>query len=143
MTNAKSSWGLKMSKMTIKKRHIYALSRQITRYLFFIFVFLAVIQTVFIFAEYFSKHPECMSIRQLANPECFREEYVWNTMQEKPPPELTHKAEMLNDARNMILFALLYFCLYEIVLYLENPNEHWIIPLIRKISASYKKVEDD
>ena len=71
-----------------------------------------------------------------------QQEYSWSSM-EAPPEEVIIKSNLMKSTKNMILLGILLAIIWEVLLYFNDPEVHFITPIIKKIKPMIEKIEDD
>ena len=68
--------------------------------------------------------------------------YEWNQL-EGPPEEFIIKREMMKATKNMILIGILVAIIWEVLLYFDHPDKHFITYCYRKARPPIKKIWDN
>lgn len=89
-----------------------------SRIALFILLILAAWQAYNIYS-YWQEHPQ--------------KEYEWDAWQ-GPPEEAIVKANMNNDARNLMLWGVVVMLIAQYGMYLRDPDHHWCAPIVRYLN---------
>ena len=71
-----------------------------------------------------------------------QKEYSWVSW-EGPPEEFIIKNEMMKSIKTMFLLGVLIAMIWEVLLYFDDPEKHFVTYWYRKLKPLLDKVEDD
>lgn len=70
-------------------------------------------------------------------------EYIWHSYK-NVPQEATIKIQMINSCKSFVWLGLMFYILFEICLFMQDRDKHWITYYNNKfkISDKFKKISD-
>ncbi len=71
-----------------------------------------------------------------------QKEYSWNSL-ESPPEEYIIKMDMMKSVRGMVLLGILIAIIWEVLLYFNDPKNHFFTYLYGKAKPFLDKLEDE
>ena len=125
------------------KKSITTGIKNVFKNIFRILVVLTIVQGIFVMADYYSDHPECMGISKVFDSNCLKVEYKYNKLTKEYPQEMKEKVKMYNEFKTLFWIAFLFFALYEIANLINEPEEHWIYEIKKKIDKISKQNDYD
>ena len=70
-----------------------------------------------------------------------QDRYEWSSLG-SPPEEFIIKQEMMKATRNMILIGILFAIIWEVLLYFDDPDKHFVTYVSKKVGPKLKKLTD-
>lgn len=71
-----------------------------------------------------------------------QKEYSWQSF-ELPPEEFVIKNDMMKSTKNVVLLGMLVAIIWEVLLYFDDPEKHFITGVWEKVKPIMKKVGDN
>ena len=89
--------------------------------------------TISLYCVIFMVFVQLFSLYTLTGGDFSTKEYTYNEITEEPPIEFLQRAELMYRMKYLMLIGVAIMLFWEWLLYIENPEQHFITPIIKKL----------